>query len=266
MKSLGTPVKAGSALLLKPCIQRRVDSASKLAATPGVPLSTPSSSSSPCCFTCPLQHPSFTCPLQHPSFTCPLQHPSFTCPLQHPSFTCPLQHPLQDYGDIRVQRGRGQTAATPLSDKVPVHLGQGQPGACHKLRPLSRRCQCHTPAQPCQEDSPQAWQCCQDNQVHLGLLLHSVAQETPLPPRPWSHPRGLQLGVEPGSQNMPPLMPPNIRRGRGWGPAGPSQAHSSRYRWKATAQNPAGVARGGSVYRWTSEKENGSTGPSGPGP
>ncbi|KAG9329323.1 hypothetical protein JZ751_005702 [Albula glossodonta] len=43
-------------------------------------------------------------------------------------------------------------------------------------------------------------------------------------------------------------------------------AHSSRYRWKAAGQNLPAASRGGSVYRWTSEKENGPKGVRGPGP
>ncbi|KAI1888800.1 hypothetical protein AGOR_G00172470 [Albula goreensis] len=43
-------------------------------------------------------------------------------------------------------------------------------------------------------------------------------------------------------------------------------AHSSRYRWKAAGQSLPAASRGGSVYRWTSEKENGPKGVRGPAP
>ncbi|XP_036377265.1 zinc finger CCCH domain-containing protein 3 [Megalops cyprinoides] len=45
-----------------------------------------------------------------------------------------------------------------------------------------------------------------------------------------------------------------------------SQAHSSRYSWKAATQDTKNTVRGGSVYRWTSEKENGPKEERGPGP
>ncbi|KAG7488295.1 hypothetical protein MATL_G00033120 [Megalops atlanticus] len=54
--------------------------------------------------------------------------------------------------------------------------------------------------------------------------------------------------------------------GSGAGPPASSQAHSSRYSWKAATQGAKNTARGGSVYRWTSEKENGPKGERGPGP
>lgn len=106
-----------------------------------------------------------------------------------------LPVPPQDCGDTRGQRGRGQTEAPPLSVKVPVHLGEGQPGG-PKLRPLPGGLRCPAPAQLSQEDSPQARERCQDNQIHLGLLLirHSVAEETALPKGPGHAPEGCGWG------------------------------------------------------------------------
>ncbi|KAJ8278206.1 hypothetical protein GJAV_G00085060 [Gymnothorax javanicus] len=221
-KSLGLPGETGSALQLKPHLQKKMDSAPKLAALISNPLP-----DAP--------------PLPPPA--------AFARTIITAKGGGVKQRPLPSQGKSRFSWVKGSqglspnptpfpgcTSATPPALPGPIKKSLRQPGGVAKT-------------------SKYTW------------VSSSSARlpRKPLSPKAVDTPHRTAAGGGTKKGKSPASLAAKHKKCAGSAGSSHSHAHSSRYRWKAVGQNRTDVVRGGSVYRWTSEKENGPKGRSDPG-
>lgn len=239
-RSLATRVGADSALQLKPRLQRRVDSAPKLAATPAVPFSSPPLPLSP------------------------------SPPPHSRSLPRTVATPVAK-GGVDKQRllpSPSKSQFTWVKDSQGALSSAPSPAVSVAPPPPSSARKTHRRPGSVAKTTKYTW---------VSSSSATRLPRKPLSPKALDTPQRAAVGG--GARKLKSAVTHAAKNRKGAGPAGSSQAHSSsRYRWKAIGQGPTGVARGvarggsrgvargGSVYRWTSEKENGPKRGSGPSP